>query len=236
PSRRRCRPWPVKRRTRPTRSGVRSAADPFRLLALPRPIVGGSRIPARSRRGCGGPRPVIHDQSPSMTAPGRVTAHRAPACGLLRRAVMVRLLPVAAFAALLFARSAGAACAPVSSANGLCTSMQGNTCFVSSKQCPVVNGSTLDFGTKDVVFRQSSTLNVGTGTMTILAGSLELQPGTALLGPGGTIVVQTTGNITVLRPSTGAPARIDVVDPAAANRIELDSATGTIQIDGIVDA
>jgi cysteine-rich repeat protein len=170
-----------------------------------------------------------------MTALGEATGHRAPACGLLHRFPMRRFLPILALAALLFARSAGAACAPVSSANGLCTSMQGNTCFVSSKQCPVVNGSTLDFGTKDVVFRQSSSLNVGIGTMTIKAGSLELQPGTALLGAGGTIIVQTTGDITVLRPSQGSPGRIDVADPVAADGIQLASG-GTIRIDGIVDA
>src|SRR5262249_51927052 len=117
----------------------------------------------------------------------------------------------------------------------LCSSMQGNTCFVDGKQCPVVNGSVLDFGTKNVVFRQSSSLNVGTGTMTIKAAGLELQPGTALLGPGGTIIVQTTGDITVLRPSQGSPARIDVADPAAADAIQL-AAGGTIRIDGIVDA
>ena len=54
-----------------------------------------------------------------------------------------RFLPGIALALLLVARSAGAACAPVSSATGLCSSVQGDTCFVDGKQCPVVNGSTL---------------------------------------------------------------------------------------------
>jgi cysteine-rich repeat protein len=170
-----------------------------------------------------------------MTALGRATDDRAAAWGLLRRAVMGRLSLVV-LATLLCARSAGAACAPVTSANGLCSSMQGNTCFIDGKQCPVVTGSILDFGTKDVVFRQSSSLNVGTGTMTLKAKSLELQPGTALLGPGGTIIVQTTDDIKVLRPSQGSPARIDVADPVAADFISLASSGGTIQINGIVDA
>jgi cysteine-rich repeat protein len=136
------------------------------------------------------------------------------------------------------ATTASAACpgAPVSSAVNLCTSMQGNTCFIDNKQCPVVAGAVLDFGTKDVVFRQSSTLDVATGTMTVLAGSLTLQPGTALLGHGGSILVQTAGTIAVLRPSQGSPARIDVADPVAADRIELRSQAGTVQIDGILDA
>ena len=71
--------------------------------------------------------------------------------------------------------------------------------------------------------------------MTILAKSLELLPGTALLGPGGTIIVQTTGDIR-LRPSSAAPCRIDVADPTGADRIELLSTTGTIEIGGVVDA
>jgi hypothetical protein len=100
----------------------------------------------------------------------------------------------------------------------------------------VVGGTTLDFGAQAVVLRQSSSLNVGAGSMTILAASLELQPGTALLGPGGAISVQTTGNIVVLRPSQGTPARIDVADPVAADRIELVSSAGIIQIDGVLDA
>jgi len=155
---------------------------------------------------------------------------------LLSHATMRPFFAILVISAALRALPADAACAPVSSAAGLCSSVQGNTCFVDGKQCAVVGGSMLNFGSQAVVFRQSSNLNVGSGTMTILAGSLELQPGTALLGPGGTIVVQTIGNITVLRPSQGSPARIDVADPVAADRIELGSSGGTIQIDGILDA
>src|SRR5262249_54161782 len=97
-------------------------------------------------------------------------------------------------------------------------------------------GSTLDFGTKDVVLRQGSTLDVATGTMTILAKSLTLQPGTALLGHGGSIFVQTDGPISVLKPSQGAPARIDVSDPVLGEEIQLTSTNGTVQIDGVLDA
>lgn len=137
--------------------------------------------------------------------------------------------------------AAAAPCAPVSSAAGLCTSTQGSTCFIDNRECPVVAGSTLDFGTQDVVLRQGSKLDVGNGSMTILAKSFTLQGGTALLGRtsqngSGTISVQTTGNIVVVKPTQGSAGRIDVADPASGGRIELLSATGTIQIDGVLDA
>lgn len=147
------------------------------------------------------------------------------------------LLALAVVAAMLRAVPAGAApCAPVSSSAGLCTTLQGNTCFVDNRECPVVGGSTLDFGDLDVVLRQGTKLDVGTGTMTLLAGSLTLQPGTALLGHGGAILVQTARDIAVLRPTSGSAARIDVADAAFSDRIDLVSETGTVQIDGVLDA
>src|SRR5262245_13302497 len=121
-----------------------------------------------------------------LSSPGSGTL---PAWPLLSQAPMRFFLATLAMAVGLRALPAVAACQPVSSANGLCTSMQGNTCFIDSKECPVVPGSILDFGTKDVVFGHGSNLNVGLGTMTIRAGSLELRPGTALLAPGGSIIV-----------------------------------------------
>jgi cysteine-rich repeat protein len=149
----------------------------------------------------------------------------------------MRLVPFLVLAATLRAVPVLAVCpASLSPATNLCTSIVGNTCFIDNRQCPVPPSTTLDFGSKDVRFRQSSTLDVGAGAMTIQAGSLELQFGTALLGHGGVIVVQTTGNIAVLRPSQGTPARIDVSDPSAADRIELTSTGGAVQIDGVIDA
>ena len=124
---------------------------------------------------------------------------------------------------------------PVTSPNDLCAALS-NPCFIDGKQCPVVSGTTLDFGTRNVVLRQGTALDVGAGNMTIVAGSVEMQPGTALLGAGGMIVVHATQDgIRVLRSTTGTRARIDVRDPAVSNRIELVAA-GTIQIDGVLDA
>jgi cysteine-rich repeat protein len=136
-----------------------------------------------------------------------------------------------AVAAVFRAATAGAACTPVSSAASLCTTIQGNTCFVDDKECPVVAGSTLDFGNQDVVLRQGTKLDVATGTMTVLAGSLTLQGGTALLGHGGSISVEAQREIVL-----GSAARIDVADEASADRIDLASAGGTVQIAGVVDA
>jgi cysteine-rich repeat protein len=107
---------------------------------------------------------------------------------------------------------------------------------IQNRECPVVGGSTLDFGNQDVVLKNGAKLDVGNGNMTVLAGSLTLQPGTALLGHGGSIVVQTARDIAILRPSQGSAARIDVADAASADHIDLASANGTVQIAGILDA
>jgi cysteine-rich repeat protein len=144
---------------------------------------------------------------------------------------------LAGLAVLLALRAlpVAAACQPVTSPNDLCAALS-NPCFIDGKQCPVVSGTTLDFGTRNVVLRQGTALDVGAGNMTIVAGSVEMQPGTALLGAGGMIVVHATQDgIRVLRSTTGTRARIDVRDPAVSNRIELVAA-GTIQIDGVLDA
>ncbi|HXJ35612.1 MAG TPA: DUF4215 domain-containing protein [Candidatus Eisenbacteria bacterium] len=146
----------------------------------------------------------------------------------------LRLAGFAAGLALaLCAQRALAACAPVTSPNDLCGAAA-DPCVIDGKDCPVVAGTTLDFGTRAVVLSHS-TLDVGTGTMTILAGSVELRPGSGLLGPGGAVVVHTQGTIAVLRQGN-TRARIDVADPASADRIELDAGSGAIQIDGVVDA
>src|SRR5712671_6051217 len=119
-------------------------------------------------------------------------------------------LLVLALALWLPAGPAFAACTGVSSAAGLCTSVQSGTCFIDGKQCTVVPGAILDFGTQAVVLRQGSSLTVTNGDMTVLAKSLELQQGTGFLGPSATIAVKTTGAISIVRPSQGSPARIDV--------------------------
>ena len=150
---------------------------------------------------------------------------------------MRHLVSILVLSLLGGAVAAHATCAPISTATAstLCTAPSG-TCFIEGKQCLVVAGATLDFGARAVVLRQGTTLDVATGVMTILAGSLELQPGTALLGHGGSVVVQNAGPIAILRPSQGSPARIDVTDPVGANRIDLLSTAGTVQIDGTLDA
>ena len=135
---------------------------------------------------------------------------------------------------VLRALPAPAACAPVDAATDLCPAAQ-DPCFIDGKDCPVVEGAVLDFGSRAVVLRQGTRLDVGTGTMTVMAGRLELQAGTGLLGHGGAIFVHTEHDIAVLR-SSSTRARIDVADPAAARNIQLISETGTVQIDGFLDA
>jgi cysteine-rich repeat protein len=138
--------------------------------------------------------------------------------------------------AVLGSGRAEAACAPVTNANAatLCSAPSG-PCVIDGKVCSVVAGTTLDFGTRDVVLQHGSRLDVGAGTMTLKGNSLTLQAGTALIGAGGAIVVQTQGNVSVLR--NGATlARIDVADPSAADHIEITSTAGTVQVDGLLDA
>ncbi|MGH7894052.1 MAG: hypothetical protein ACREQL_05240, partial [Candidatus Binatia bacterium] len=149
----------------------------------------------------------------------------------------MRLLPPAIAAGLVLGLRtplALGACAPVTSANDLCA-QNANPCVIDGKECPVVPGTTLDFGARAVVLQHGTRLDVGAGILTVVAGSLELQAGTGILGHGGAVIVHTQGSIAVLR-SGATRARIDVADPAAANRIELSAANGTIQIDGYLDA
>ncbi|HJQ84235.1 MAG TPA: hypothetical protein VKA21_09180 [Candidatus Binatia bacterium] len=94
---------------------------------------------------------------------------------------------------------------------------------VLDKTVAVTTDSTLDFGTRALEVRQRGVLDVGTGTMTIRAGSLTVVPGGSLLGrgaTGGTIVVVTTGAIAIQASGT-TQSRIDVSGESPGGRIEL---------------
>lgn len=100
----------------------------------------------------------------------------------------------------------------------------------------VTSGSVLDFGTRALVLSGGSgtRLDVGSGSMTIIAGSVTLNPGSGLLGRSGTIIVTTTGDVAVLRSGTSS-ARIDVSDFVLPGSITVD-AGGAIEVGGIVTA
>ncbi|HWP67472.1 MAG TPA: DUF4215 domain-containing protein [Candidatus Limnocylindria bacterium] len=126
-----------------------------------------------------------------------------------------------------WATTADDLCAPTADP---CVVPQGNT-------VAVTNGSVIDLGGRALVLAAGSgtRLDAGSGSMTIVAGSVTLNPGSALLARGGSIMVVTTsGNVAVLRAGT-ARARIDVGDFTFPGVITVDSAAD-IEVQGIVTA
>ncbi len=110
-------------------------------------------------------------------------------------------------------------------------------CIVSNRQITVTDGSIIDLGARTLILRSGSALTVAPGplaggTMTLKAGNVTLEGGTALKGSGADINVDVTGTIQVLK--TNSLARIDVAGTSPGN-IELD-ADGDILIQGILDA
>jgi cysteine-rich repeat protein len=130
--------------------------------------------------------------------------------------------------AVLGARTAGA-----TTAADLCSSAA-NPCVV-SRTITVSSGSVIDLGTRALELRSGGALDVQGGTMTIRAGSMRLTPGTALLGrggTGGTIVIETTGPVTI-EASGSTRARIDVTGDNQAGRVDL-TAGGDVNVAGTI--
>ena len=105
----------------------------------------------------------------------------------------------------------------------------------------VTNGSVLDFGQRQLVLPGGSgtKLDIGSGSVTILAGGLTMNPGSSIVGSsgpsvGGNLLVQVTGSIEVLRDGN-SKARIDVSHFSQPGAIELVSG-GDIRIEGVVTA
>jgi cysteine-rich repeat protein len=156
----------------------------------------------------------------------------------------MRRLPLAL---LLLAHGLAAGATTV---NDLCSApnvVQGNkpcACTTTPLRCRftgvagVTSPSTLDFGTRSVELAPGAKIQVAArGSFTILAAGLDMQAtkngASGLLAPGGTIDVRTTGDIAVRRLG-GNVSRI--VGGDAATGITLDSATGDIIVDGLLDA
>ena len=131
----------------------------------------------------------------------------------------------------LLAVTAGAARA-VSTAADLCGA-NADPCTV-GRNLQADNGSVFDLGGRALVFEGGGRLDVGTGTMTIVARSLRLRPNSRLLGRGGRILIQTTEGIEL-----NGNSRIDVSDTVSLGDfpglIRLQ-AGGDIVIEGLLDA
>jgi hypothetical protein len=116
-----------------------------------------------------------------------------------------------------------------------------NPCLVTTA-VTINDRSILNFGQRAVVVTPQGSLNIGSGFVTILAGSLDIQPKGAIVGGNGWIMVTTTGPILVekgtgTRPSKGV---IDVSSSQGGGEIDLtagDTAhAANITIAGILNA
>jgi cysteine-rich repeat protein len=117
-------------------------------------------------------------------------------------------------------------------------------CFFTDDPCVLPQGETfvvddnsvLDFGDRAFVLPGGSgtRLDIQSGTVRIIAGSVRVNTGSAIIGQGGTLEIETTGSIEVLA-SANAQARIDLSDPVAPGAIALSTTGGgDIVVQGVV--
>jgi hypothetical protein len=121
-------------------------------------------------------------------------------------------------------------------ANDLCAPAADPCIVPQGKTIAVTNGSLIDLGNRALVLAAGSgtRLDAGTGDMTIMARSVTLNPGSALLARAGAVNVLTTGSVSILRAGSSR-ARIDVGDFNSPGIISID-AGGAIEVQGVVTA
>jgi cysteine-rich repeat protein len=132
---------------------------------------------------------------------------------------------------------AAASAAGATTADDVCSPLADPCVVPTGTTIDVTDGSVLDFGTRALVLAAggaSTRLDGNGGSMTILAGSVTLNPGSGILSRSGSVTVISTGAISVLR-SGNARARIDVGDFSSPGTITLD-ADGDLEIQGVVTA
>lgn len=140
-----------------------------------------------------------------------------------------RLAVIGLFASLLAAPRARA-----TTASNICTA-NANPCLVTT-DIAVNPGSVLDFGTRALQIRPTGRLRVSSGVLSIIAGSLRMEPSALISGAAGTtsgarINVTTSGDIRVEATGSGT-ARIDATANTAPGEIELTSTGGNIVLAG----
>lgn len=121
----------------------------------------------------------------------------------------------------------------------------GGACAI-TKAYAVADACVLDFGTRSVTLTPTGRLSIGSGTVTLMAGSLTLQPqaglsidgrGTGVTAPtnqGGTMRIISSGPVTIEK-SGGTRAKIDVSANLKGGTIEI-TATGTVTVNGSMTA
>ena len=130
-------------------------------------------------------------------------------------------------AALWLALAPGAVFGQAMDASGVCPG-DPDPCRVDSL-IAVGNGAVLDFGTRTLEVLGSGRLDVGAGSMTILAGAVRMRVGGRLTGFGGAINVRASGPIEIEESS-----RIDVSGVAVG--LIFHEAAGDVTIAGVLDA
>jgi hypothetical protein len=129
--------------------------------------------------------------------------------------------------------AAGAGSASALTVDDLCPATE-NPCTFGRNLREEGANATLDLGGRALELEPGARLDVGTGSMTIIASSLKLRTNTRLLARGGRVIVTTTGGIEI-----GGQSRIDVSDTTSPNdfpgTIQLQAGSDVV-IEGLLDA
>jgi len=141
------------------------------------------------------------------------------------------------FASLLVLTTLAARPSLATVASDIC-SPSANPCVVSTTK-GVTPGSTLDFGSRALDVQNKGKLVVGSGLMTILAGSVRVESGGDLVGSttqdtGASIKVMTSGDIRVETGGNG-DGTVDVSAGLSPGEIDL-IAHGNVVVNGSLDS
>ena len=139
-------------------------------------------------------------------------------------------------AALLLALAATPASA--TTADDVCSPAADPCTLTKGTTLTVTTGSILDFGDRAFVLPSGSgtKLDFGDGVVEIRARSVTLNPGSAILGPGGSLAIETTGDVSIMRDGN-TKARIDVSQAFFPGSISIQTTGGGhVVVEGILSA
>jgi hypothetical protein len=151
---------------------------------------------------------------------------------------MIRVLSTHLAWALLLAAVVAAAPASATTANDVCSPAADPCVLPKGTTLNVTSGSILDFGNRALVLPTGSgtKLDIGNGVVQIRAGSVTLNPGSAIVGPSGNLGIETTGDVSVMRDGN-AKARIDVSQAFFPGVISIiTTGGGDVLVEGVLSA
>lgn len=146
---------------------------------------------------------------------------------------MIRVLRPTLLAAPLVLAASMAFAAQATSPNDLCPAIADPCEVTGGWTVPGPNIVTFDFGARAVVLKQGAKIDFGSSDFRIVAGSVTMEPKAALVGAGGLLSIDTTGDIRIQKAGSN-PAKIDV-NASFPGRVSLTSG-GRTQIDGTITA